>query len=122
MRSCGGGAAAAAAASSLLRFWVREKTSGRSDLPGGCVLFGKYYVPFVFQMEVVCLNSEPVFDEEDEYEDEGDCSLMEHDDELSETQSKKEPPPPTIGLEFDSLMKLMIFTTSMLRDKVLESE
>ncbi|GMQ03049.1 hypothetical protein CsSME_00049007 [Camellia sinensis var. sinensis] len=64
--------------------------------------FVLYYVPFVFQMEVVCLNTEPVFDEDDEYEDEGDCSLMEHDDEIGETQSKKEPPPPTVGLEFDS--------------------
>ena len=60
----------------------------------------KFHLPF--QMEVVCLNSEPVFDEGDEHEGEGDCSLMEQDDEMGETQSKKEPPPPTVGLEFES--------------------
>lgn len=54
------------------------------------------------QMEVVCLNSEPVFDEGDDYEVEGDSSAVEHDDENGERHSKKEPPPPTVGLEFDS--------------------
>ncbi|XWS17831.1 hypothetical protein CRYUN_Cryun33cG0102000 [Craigia yunnanensis] len=53
-------------------------------------------------MEEVCLNSELVFDEVDEYEGEGDCSAPEHDDETGAKHSKKEPPPPTIGLEFDS--------------------
>uniref|UniRef100_A0A5B7BKA8 Protein FAR1-RELATED SEQUENCE n=1 Tax=Davidia involucrata TaxID=16924 RepID=A0A5B7BKA8_DAVIN len=53
-------------------------------------------------MEVVCLNSEPVFDEGDEYDDEGDCTMVEHDDESGETESKKEPLPPTVGLEFES--------------------
>ncbi|KAL4650853.1 hypothetical protein ACB092_01G117300 [Castanea dentata] len=53
-------------------------------------------------MEEVCLNSEPVFDEGDEYDVEVDCTLVEHDDETGETQSKKEPPSPTVGLEFDS--------------------
>ncbi|TXG62186.1 hypothetical protein EZV62_013549 [Acer yangbiense] len=55
----------------------------------------------MFQMEEVCLNSEPVFDEGDEYEADGDCS-MEHDDQARETHTKKEPPQPTVGLEFDS--------------------
>ncbi|TYG64640.1 hypothetical protein ES288_D06G124100v1 [Gossypium darwinii] len=57
-------------------------------------------------MDKVCLNSEPVFDMVDEYEGdgegEGDCSAMEHDDETGSKHSKKEPPLPTIGLEFDS--------------------
>ncbi|CAK9170378.1 unnamed protein product [Ilex paraguariensis] len=53
-------------------------------------------------MEVVCLNSEPVFDEADEYEDQGGCMMGEHDDEIRETQSKKERPLPTVGLEFES--------------------
>ncbi|MBA0810662.1 hypothetical protein Gohar_002632 [Gossypium harknessii] len=57
-------------------------------------------------MEEVCLNSEPVFDMVDEYEGdgegEGDCSAVEHDDETGSKHSKKEPPLPTIGLEFDS--------------------
>ncbi|KAK3043755.1 hypothetical protein RJ639_001951 [Escallonia herrerae] len=52
-------------------------------------------------MEAVCLNSEPVFDEGEDYEDEGDCTI-DGDDELSENQSKREPLPPTVGLEFDS--------------------
>lgn len=53
-------------------------------------------------MEEVCLNSEPVFDEGDEYDVEGDCSAAEHDDDAEETQTRKEPPLPTVGLEFDS--------------------
>lgn len=54
------------------------------------------------QMEVVCLNSEPVFDAGDEFEDEGDCTTVEHDDEAHDPLSKKETQPPTVGLEFDS--------------------
>lgn len=54
------------------------------------------------EMEAVCLNSEPVFDGSDECEDEGDCSIMDQDDEISETHSQKERPPPTVGLEFES--------------------
>lgn len=50
-------------------------------------------------MEVVCLNSEPVFDEGEEYELEGDCRTEDYDD---ESQSKKQPPSPTVGLEFDN--------------------
>lgn len=53
-------------------------------------------------MEAVCLNSEPLFDEGDEYEDEGDCSMMDQDDEISEIHSQKERALPTIGLEFES--------------------
>lgn len=54
-------------------------------------------------MEVVCLNSEPTFDEGDEFDDEGNCATEEHDDEVCGTlQVKREPPNPTIGLEFDS--------------------
>ncbi|GMY29269.1 protein FAR1-RELATED SEQUENCE 6-like [Fagus crenata] len=53
-------------------------------------------------MEEVCLNSEPVFDEGDEYDVEGDCTGVEHDDETGEPQLKKEPPSPTVGLEFGS--------------------
>lgn len=54
-------------------------------------------------MEVVCLNSEPVFDEGDEYEDDGNCATGENDDQVCATpQLKREPPPPTVGLEFDS--------------------
>ncbi|KAG8491189.1 hypothetical protein CXB51_014296 [Gossypium anomalum] len=56
----------------------------------------------LMKMEEVCLNSEPVFDMVDEYEGEGDCSAVEHDDETGSKHSKKEPPLPTIGLEFDS--------------------
>lgn len=53
-------------------------------------------------MEEVCLNSEPVFDEGDRYDIDGDCSVVEHDDETGETQSKKGSTPPTVGLEFNS--------------------
>ncbi|GLT25331.1 hypothetical protein SLA2020_232840 [Shorea laevis] len=53
-------------------------------------------------MEEVCLNSEPVFDEDDEYDGRGDSGPMEHDNETGEKHSKKERPPPTVGLEFDS--------------------
>ncbi|KAK4852964.1 hypothetical protein QYF36_001615 [Acer negundo] len=58
-------------------------------------------IEFDVKMEEVCLNSEPVFDEGDEYEADGDCS-MEHDDQAGESHTKKEPPQPTVGLEFDS--------------------
>ncbi|KAK4394947.1 protein FAR1-RELATED SEQUENCE 6 [Sesamum angolense] len=53
-------------------------------------------------MEAVCLNSEPLFGEGDQYEDEGDCSMLEHRDEAHEMQLKKEFLPPTVGLEFES--------------------
>lgn len=53
-------------------------------------------------MEEVCLNSEPVFDEGDDYEVEGDSSAVGCDDETGENCSKKERPEPTVGLEFDS--------------------
>ncbi|KAL5559773.1 hypothetical protein UlMin_035984 [Ulmus minor] len=53
-------------------------------------------------MEEVCLNSEPVFDDGDEYDIEGDCTGVDNDDRIGETHLKKEPPRPTVGLEFDS--------------------
>lgn len=54
-------------------------------------------------MEVVCLNSEPTFDEGDEFGDDGNCNTAEHDDEVCRMpQMKREPPMPTIGLEFNS--------------------
>ncbi|KAJ7980600.1 Protein FAR1-RELATED SEQUENCE like [Quillaja saponaria] len=53
-------------------------------------------------MEEVCLNSEPVFDEGDEFDVEGTSSLVEDDIESAETQLKKNPLHPTVGLEFDS--------------------
>lgn len=52
-------------------------------------------------MEEVCLNSEPVFDEGDDYDANGDFGVG-HDDEAGETHAKKEPPQPTVGLEFDA--------------------
>ncbi|PIN09368.1 hypothetical protein CDL12_18046 [Handroanthus impetiginosus] len=52
-------------------------------------------------MEAVCLNSQPVFGEGDEYED-GGCSMVEQSDEAQEMQLKKESLPPTVGLEFES--------------------
>ncbi|GMN45454.1 hypothetical protein TIFTF001_014643 [Ficus carica] len=53
-------------------------------------------------MEEVCLNSEPVFEEGDEYEVDGDCPVAEHDYQIGENQRRKDPPLPTVGLEFDS--------------------
>lgn len=53
-------------------------------------------------MEEVCLNSEPVFEEGDEYEVDGDCPVAEHDYQIGETQRRKDPSLPTVGLEFDS--------------------
>ncbi|GAY45870.1 hypothetical protein CUMW_092650 [Citrus unshiu] len=52
-------------------------------------------------MEEVCLNSEPVFDEGDEYEGDGDCQ-EERGHGAGETHLKRDPPQPTVGLEFDS--------------------
>ncbi|XP_021691243.2 protein FAR1-RELATED SEQUENCE 6 [Hevea brasiliensis] len=60
-------------------------------------------------MEEVCLNSEPVFDEGNDYEFEEDCSAVEHDNETSERYLKKEPLPPTVGLEFDSFDEVYDF-------------
>lgn len=53
------------------------------------------------QMEEVCLNSEPVFEESDEFDVEGNSSVAENDQESLGSRSKN-PPPPTVGLEFDS--------------------
>ncbi|KAI9075792.1 hypothetical protein K1719_042278 [Acacia pycnantha] len=51
-------------------------------------------------MEEVCLNSEPLFDECDEFDVEN-SSVSEHDQESLGSISKNHPPP-TVGLEFDS--------------------
>lgn len=69
------------------------------------------------QMEVVCLNSEPVFDEGEEYNEEGDCTMVEHDDEGSETHSKKEPLPPTVGLEYESFDEAYDFYNVYAKEK-----
>ncbi|KAJ8751776.1 hypothetical protein K2173_025962 [Erythroxylum novogranatense] len=53
-------------------------------------------------MEEVCLNSEPVFDEGEDYQVEGDNSFVEHDDQTGERHPEKQPLPPTVGLEFNS--------------------
>lgn len=53
-------------------------------------------------MEAVCLNTEQIFGEGDEYEDEGGYSMGEHNNEAQEMQLKKEFRPPTEGLEFES--------------------
>ncbi|XP_022982131.1 protein FAR1-RELATED SEQUENCE 6-like isoform X1 [Cucurbita maxima] len=53
-------------------------------------------------MEEVCLNSEPIFDECDDYEVDGDGAFVDNGNESGEAQSKKNPPLPTVGLEFDS--------------------
>lgn len=58
-------------------------------------------IEFDVKMEEVCLNSEPVFDEGDEYEGDGDCR-EERGYEAGETHLKKGPSQPTVGLEFDS--------------------
>ncbi|GFP88534.1 phytochrome-associated serine/threonine-protein phosphatase [Phtheirospermum japonicum] len=53
---------------------------------------------YLSKMEAVCLNSEPIFGEGDEYED-GDCSMVGLSD---NTQLKGEFLTPAVGLEFDS--------------------
>ncbi|XP_055960677.1 protein FAR1-RELATED SEQUENCE 6-like [Mercurialis annua] len=53
-------------------------------------------------MEEICLNNEPSFDEGNEYEVEEDCGVAEEDNGTIGSFSRKEPLPPTIGLEFDS--------------------
>lgn len=63
--------------------------------------FDFFFFHSVFQMEEVCLNSEPVFDEGDEYEGDGDCQ-EERGHGAGETHLKRDPPQPTVGLEFDS--------------------
>lgn len=52
-------------------------------------------------MELVSLNSEPVFGEGDEYED-GDCSMVEPCDKPHSMQLEKEYLLPMVGLEFES--------------------
>ncbi|XP_010250207.1 PREDICTED: protein FAR1-RELATED SEQUENCE 6 [Nelumbo nucifera] len=56
-------------------------------------------------MEEVSLNSEPVFEMEDEggeSEMEGDCTIMESDGQNGEIHGSKEPVPPAVGMEFES--------------------
>ncbi|KAL3011610.1 hypothetical protein AAZX31_07G208000 [Glycine max] len=52
-------------------------------------------------MEEVCLNSEPLFDERNEVDVEGNSSIAEHDLESLNSQTNNSPLP-TVGLEFDS--------------------
>ncbi|XP_027182572.1 protein FAR1-RELATED SEQUENCE 6-like isoform X2 [Coffea eugenioides] len=69
-------------------------------------------------MEVVCLNSEPAFNEGDEYEHEGDCASGENADELcAAPHLKREPPPPTVGLEFDSFDEAYDFYNGYAKDQ-----
>lgn len=53
-------------------------------------------------MQAVCLNSGPVFDDCEVYEYGEDCSVVEHDNEIHENDSKKESSQPIVGLEFGS--------------------
>ncbi|XP_027182571.1 protein FAR1-RELATED SEQUENCE 6-like isoform X1 [Coffea eugenioides] len=71
-----------------------------------------------YKMEVVCLNSEPAFNEGDEYEHEGDCASGENADELcAAPHLKREPPPPTVGLEFDSFDEAYDFYNGYAKDQ-----
>ncbi|KAL9276752.1 hypothetical protein ACSQ67_025765 [Phaseolus vulgaris] len=58
-------------------------------------------------MEEVCLNSEPFFDESDDADVEG-SSVAEHGLESLNSQPKN-PPVPTVGLEFDSFEEVYNF-------------
>ncbi|XP_021886975.1 protein FAR1-RELATED SEQUENCE 6-like [Carica papaya] len=68
-------------------------------------------------MEEVCLNSEPVFDDGDEFGVDGTCSLVEHEDETGRTQSKKKPMQPAVGLEFDSFDEAYDFYNSYAKEQ-----
>ena len=59
-------------------------------------------------MEEVCLNSEPLFDESDEVDVEGNSSVAEHDLESLNSQPNNSPLP-TVGLEFDSFDEVYNF-------------
>lgn len=62
------------------------------------------------KMEEVCLNRKPLFDEDDEYgEDGGECSFIEYDKETGEGQTKRQPPQPTVGLGFESFDEVCNF-------------
>nr|XP_027079890.1 protein FAR1-RELATED SEQUENCE 6-like isoform X1 [Coffea arabica]XP_027079891.1 protein FAR1-RELATED SEQUENCE 6-like isoform X1 [Coffea arabica] len=75
-------------------------------------------VSLLLQMEVVCLNSEPAFNEGDEYEHEGDSATGENADELcAAPHLKREPPPPTVGLEFDSFDEAYDFYNGYAKDQ-----
>lgn len=53
-------------------------------------------------MEEVHLNSEPLFDDGNEYEFEEDANTIDDGGEVSDAQPRKGHSPPTVGLEFDS--------------------
>ncbi|XP_061360369.1 protein FAR1-RELATED SEQUENCE 6-like isoform X1 [Gastrolobium bilobum] len=59
-------------------------------------------------MEEVCLNSEPLFDENDEFDVERNSSVAEQDPESLNSQSRNSPLP-TVGLEFDSFDEVYNF-------------
>lgn len=59
-------------------------------------------------MEEVCLNSEPLFDERNEVDVEGNSSIAEHDLESLNSQTNNSPLP-TVGLEFDSFDEVYNF-------------
>lgn len=65
----------------------------------------------LLQMEEVCLNSVPVFDENEDYDLDGNSFGVE------ETPGKKEPPNPTVGLEFDSFEEAYDFYNAYARNQ-----
>ncbi|KAL2461830.1 Protein FAR1-RELATED SEQUENCE [Abeliophyllum distichum] len=67
-------------------------------------------------MEAVCLNTEPIFGEGDDFED-GDCATLEYDDEVHKTQFNQEPLPPTVGLEFESFEEAYDFYNVYAKDQ-----
>ncbi|CAI9754063.1 unnamed protein product [Fraxinus pennsylvanica] len=67
-------------------------------------------------MEAVSLNSEPIFGEGEDFED-GDCATPEYDNEVHKSQFKKEPLPPTIGLEFESFEEAYDFYNVYAKDQ-----
>ncbi|CAA2967886.1 FAR1-RELATED SEQUENCE 6-like [Olea europaea subsp. europaea] len=67
-------------------------------------------------MEAVSLNSEPIFGEGEDFED-GDCDKLEYDNEVHKSQFKKEPLPPTVGLEFESFEEAYDFYNVYAKDQ-----
>lgn len=67
-------------------------------------------------MEVVSLNSEPIFGEGEDFED-GDCATPEYDNEVHKSRFKKEPLPPTVGLEFESFEEAYDFYNVYAKDQ-----
>ncbi|KAK7251947.1 hypothetical protein RIF29_35576 [Crotalaria pallida] len=62
----------------------------------------------ITKMEEVCLNNEPLFDESDEFDVEGNSSAAEYELESLNSQPKNSPLP-TVGLEFDSFDEVYNF-------------